>query len=367
MDFAVLPPEVNSAQMYGGAGSGPLFAAAAAWDGLGADLSGAASTFDALISGLAGGPWTGPASAAMAATAAGYLGWLSAAAALAEGSAAQARVAAAAFEAALAATVHPMLVEDNRLQFLTLVATNFLGLNTPAIAATEFEYVEMWAQDVAAMGAYCSQALSAATQLIPFAAIPLDAVGIALTAESVAATVGPPLQGAFQAAQLLASPAMMAIQPAMMAIGAATQAGSGGGAAMVGATMPEGATGLGVGAAAAESLKPMGGGAGLGAAANLGQARMVGALSVPPSWPGATPAGMSSSALSGLASLGLPNAALAAEANAAAAAGGGMPMMPMPMGGGAQGGMPAGMMAGRGGGAPHVVQSRPSVIPRTGV
>lgn len=211
MDFAVLPPEVNSAQMYGGAGSGPMFAAAAAWDELGADLSGAASTFDALISGLTSGPWTGAASAAMAATAAGYLGWLSAAAALAEGSAAQARTAAAAFEAALAATVHPALVENNRLQFLTLVATNFLGLNTPAIAAAEFEYIEMWAQDVAAMVAYCTQALTAATQLIPFAAIPLDAVGIALTAESVAATVGPPLQGAFQAAQLLASPAMMAI------------------------------------------------------------------------------------------------------------------------------------------------------------
>lgn len=31
------------------------------------------------------------------------------------------------------------------------VATNILGQNTPAIAATETQYAEMWAQDAAAM------------------------------------------------------------------------------------------------------------------------------------------------------------------------------------------------------------------------
>jgi hypothetical protein len=59
------------------------------------------------------------------------------------------------------------------------------------------------------------------------------------------------------------------------------------------------------------------------------------------------------------------------EMSGAAAAGapmGGMPMMPMPMGmGGAGAGMPGGML-GRGGASPnHVVQARPSVVPRTGV
>ena len=34
MDFAMLPPEVNSGRMYAGPGSGPMLAAAAAWDGL---------------------------------------------------------------------------------------------------------------------------------------------------------------------------------------------------------------------------------------------------------------------------------------------------------------------------------------------
>ncbi len=62
---------------------------------------------------------------------------------------------------------------------------------------------------------------------------------------------------------------------------------------------------------------------------------------------------------------GVPTAAELAAA--AGGSGAGMPMMPMPMGGGGAGaGMPGGMM-GRGGANPHVVQARPSVIPRTGI
>ena len=38
MDFAMLPPEVNSGRMYAGPGSGPMLAAATAWDGLAAEL-----------------------------------------------------------------------------------------------------------------------------------------------------------------------------------------------------------------------------------------------------------------------------------------------------------------------------------------
>jgi hypothetical protein len=35
MDFGALPPEINSARMYSGAGSAPLLAAASAWSGHG--------------------------------------------------------------------------------------------------------------------------------------------------------------------------------------------------------------------------------------------------------------------------------------------------------------------------------------------
>ena len=63
MDFAMLPPEVNSGRMYAGPGSGPMLAAAAAWDGLAAELQSTAASYGSAISELTGGPWLGPSSA----------------------------------------------------------------------------------------------------------------------------------------------------------------------------------------------------------------------------------------------------------------------------------------------------------------
>ncbi|MBS2079620.1 PPE domain-containing protein, partial [Mycobacterium tuberculosis] len=34
MDFAALPPEINSARIYAGPGPGSMLAAASAWEGL---------------------------------------------------------------------------------------------------------------------------------------------------------------------------------------------------------------------------------------------------------------------------------------------------------------------------------------------
>lgn len=45
VNFSVLPPEINSGRMFFGAGSGPMLAAAAAWDGLAAELGLAAESF----------------------------------------------------------------------------------------------------------------------------------------------------------------------------------------------------------------------------------------------------------------------------------------------------------------------------------
>jgi PPE-repeat protein len=47
------------------------------------------------------------------------------------------------------------------------MATNFLGQNTPAIAATEAHYAEMWAQDAAAMYGYAGSSATA-SQVTPF-------------------------------------------------------------------------------------------------------------------------------------------------------------------------------------------------------
>jgi len=167
MDFAALPPEINSARMYVGPGSGPLLAAAAAWDALAAALRAATSSYQSEIAALTAGPWLGPASAAMAAAASPYVAWMSVTAAQAEQTADQAKVAAGAYETAFAETVPPSVIAANRSQLMALIATNIFGQNTPAIATNEAQYAEMWAQDAAAMYGYAG-ASAAATTLTPF-------------------------------------------------------------------------------------------------------------------------------------------------------------------------------------------------------
>ncbi|OBK88716.1 hypothetical protein A5652_13075 [Mycobacterium sp. 1165178.9] len=169
LDFAMLPPEVNSGRMYSGAGAGPLLAAAGAWNGLAAELRASALGYSSVLTELTGHAWHGPASASMTAAVAPYVGWLSSAAAQAEETAAHAEIAVAAYEAAFAATVPPPVIAANRAQLLALIATNFFGQNTPAIAATEAQYAGMWAQDAAAMHGYAI-ASAVAGQLTPFRA-----------------------------------------------------------------------------------------------------------------------------------------------------------------------------------------------------
>ena len=169
LDFAALPPEINSARMYSGAGSGPLLAAGAAWSQLAAEMRSAAASYSSIVSGLTSGSWQGPASTSMAAAAAPYATWMNTTAAQAEQTATQAQAAVTAYESAFAMTVPPGEIAANRAQLAALVATNILGQNTSAIAATEALYGEMWAQDAAAMYGYAGSS-AAASQLTPFAA-----------------------------------------------------------------------------------------------------------------------------------------------------------------------------------------------------
>jgi hypothetical protein len=166
-DFSVLPPEINSALMYVGPGSGPLLSAAQAWTGLAAELGSAAENYASVVAGLSADAWLGPASASMTAAAAPYVGWLSTTATQAEQAARQAQAAAAAYEAAFAATVHPSVVAANREQLTSLIASNVFGQNAPAIAATEAQYAEMWAEDAAAMYSYAATSSTATS--IPLA------------------------------------------------------------------------------------------------------------------------------------------------------------------------------------------------------
>jgi PPE-repeat protein len=162
-DFAARPPEVNSALIYSGAGAGPLTAASTAFSTLSAELSSNAAAYESVISQLSGSEWQGPSSQAMAASAQPYIDWLTTTSGQLQQASAQAIASAAAYETAFAASIPPPVIAANRAALAVLVATNFLGINTPAIMANEALYAEFWAQDAAAMYGYAGASAAAAT------------------------------------------------------------------------------------------------------------------------------------------------------------------------------------------------------------
>jgi len=192
MFFAAFPPEINSGRMYTGAGSGPLIAAATAWDELSTELQSASDSYSSVISSLTSGPWLGPASLSMAAAVTPYLTWMQSTGAQAAETANQAIAAASAYETAFAAHVPPAEIAANRSQLASLTATNIIGQNNAAIAATEVEYAEMWAQDALAMDTYAG-ASAAASKLTPFTHAPQvtnagEPAGQAAAAQTIAST-----------------------------------------------------------------------------------------------------------------------------------------------------------------------------------
>ncbi len=163
MSFSLIPPEISSALMATGAGSGPLLEAAAAWDSLSADLESTATQYQTLITNLTTGPWLGPSSAQMAAATAPYIAWLQSTAATAAQTGAQAKLAAAAYQTAYASMVPLPEIAANRALLAQLIANNFLGQNTGAIATTEANYLDMWIQDALAMDTYQMNSRAAST------------------------------------------------------------------------------------------------------------------------------------------------------------------------------------------------------------
>ena len=295
MDFSVLPPEINSARMYSGPGSGPLMAAATAWDELATELGSTADSYSSVISGLTGAEWLGPSSASMAAAAAPYAAWMSTTAAQAEQAAAQAMAAASAYEAAFAMTVPPPVIAANRSLTMMLIATNILGQNTAAIAANEAQYAEMWAQDSAAMQGYAADS-AASTTLRPFSSPPqtTNPAGLAGQAGTVAQAAAPAAAAATSPLAIgtigdgvlvslnLISLASLGISGAILGQGAVGltdqhrgETGPPVELATVGQPNP-GTTGL---------VSRVGSGAAVSAL--TGRASSIGGLSVPPSW--ATP------------------------------------------------------------------------------
>jgi PPE-repeat protein len=202
-----------------------MLAAAGAWDGLAADVHASAAAAGSVVSGLTGQSWRGAASTSMAAAVAPYLTWMSATATQLEQVANQARAAAAAYEAAFAMTVPPAMVAANRAQLMALIATNFLGQNTPAIMATEAHYGAMWAQDAAARYGYAATS-AAASALAPVSPPKSTTTPAGLTGQSaaVAQAAG---TSAGNHAQTVASTTLSQVPQMLQGLSQPTQSASG--------------------------------------------------------------------------------------------------------------------------------------------
>ncbi|OJZ72615.1 hypothetical protein BRW65_16310 [Mycobacterium paraffinicum] len=327
LDFAAVPPEITSALLYSGAGAGPLMAAAASYANLAAEVSATASQWESIISLLTTENWTGGGSVAAAAAAQPIITYLTETATTLEQASAQATASAAAYEAAFAATVPPPVIAANRSLLATLVATNFLGVNSAAIAATEAQYAAMWAQDAAMMAAY--QAASAAAGVLtpvtpltsttnPAAAAAADST--ALAADSTGGTVqalAPAANAAALAAPTLPFQTTGILSSVDNFLGTPSVLNGINGAVNTAAwwvcnTIPT-AVSLGhtlgsvpsIPFALTDSVTPLAGGmvqgtmvgsvSGAGASAALGEASAVGGLSVPAGWNAAAPASLASS------------------------------------------------------------------------
>lgn len=392
LDFGALPPEINSARMYAGQGPGSMLAAAASWQSLAAELNSAAANYRSVVSGLTSGPWTGPTSTTMAAAVTPYVSWLAATAAQAEHAAAQLSAAAGAYETAFAATVPPSVIAANRSLLAMLVATNFLGQNSPAIAATEAHYTEMWAQDAAAMYGYANSAAAAST-VTPFteppqitnpdglanqAAAVAQAAGTAVgTHAQTVMSAGPQLVSAMPHAleslatsssgsgsshptsalsmlNMLTMPLRMATMPMSMLMRMFMMGGMGGtntAARAVGSTAGALSSALrvefGSGTLGQINLSGLGSSAPV-ISAGMGRAASIGALSVPSTWSGMAPSiSPVATAMPATGTPAIPALQVSAES--------GMPSM-----------MPIANLAGRGvPAAPPRFELRSSVVPRS--
>ncbi len=205
----MLPPEVTSALIHSGPGAGSLIAASGMWHELGTELEDALRGYASVLSALTEA-WRGPSAMTMAQAVQPYLAWLDATAQQCQLIGFSVQTVVAAFELTHFTVVHPSLVAANRALLAQLLATNFFGVNLPAIAATEAEYQAMWVNNSAAMYSYEATSASA---VVPtqFASPPpiTDPTGVAAQTSAVStATTASPTATAFQSTALTFAPVL---------------------------------------------------------------------------------------------------------------------------------------------------------------
>ena|SRR5271168_4376395 len=185
MEFITLPPEVTSALIHAGPGAHALVAASGAWQELAATLEDTAQIYSSVLSSLTEG-WHGASASAMTQAAAPYIAWLTVTAQQSQQTAVAAETAVAAFTSTLVSMVHPSVVAANRTRLMQLLATNWFGINLPAIAETEQEYQMMWANNSAAMSRYQATSQQATSQMSQFSSPSATTNSTGLAAQNAA-------------------------------------------------------------------------------------------------------------------------------------------------------------------------------------
>lgn len=194
IDFGLLPPEITSALIHSGPGAWSMIGAAGAWQELGAELEAAASGYASELASMMA-TWRGPSSLAMAQAFEPYLAWLRTTAQQCQEVATSIEIVTAAFELTHWTVVHPSVVAANRARLAMLLATNFFGINAPAIAETEAEYNAMWVNNSTAMYRYGATSLNA-VKLSQFSSPPQVASPSAITTQATMAPTTNALTGA---------------------------------------------------------------------------------------------------------------------------------------------------------------------------
>lgn len=283
MNFATLPPEITSRRMHQGPGCTTLIDSATAWEQLAIRLCTAAADYRAVTRKLTA---RSAAVTAVAEAAAPFVEWLGAAAAHAHQAAAHAAAAACAYETALAATVPPAAVDDNRALRMALAGRNCLGQRSPAIAAAEADYDRMWAGNVGAMYAYAGACARAST-IAPFTSPPSTAAPepsswvlqsapeLVSAGHHVMTAIPQALQGLSHSPPMTFDIRLAPVTPSLSKLSSLTA--------------PSGASigylnSLNKAAALRWLLPNQGGAGGPVITARLGRAGSTGTLSVPPAW-----------------------------------------------------------------------------------
>lgn len=182
MDYGTLPPEITAALIHSGPGAGSLIEASAVWQRLGIELEDSLPNYALVLSSLTES-WQGPSSTAMAQAVDPYIAWLRTTAHQCERLGSSLRAVTAAFELACRTVVFPVQVTANRTRLARLVATNWLGTNSVAIAETDAQYEGMWMNNSSAIYRYAATSAQA-TQLPQFSPPPAIANPAAAAAQT---------------------------------------------------------------------------------------------------------------------------------------------------------------------------------------